>query len=141
MQPVMEETLEWFAHRHDNDAQVIPEITFDGNGFPKYVDGTYLETEDEIYQCLKPGPVMTAAICGLAERRKAMREAEMVKPVFEQKAPPPVMEHESAKPVEERKVHPMWKKDKGRKKAGVKAKASAPKSVIAAPAQDATVTV
>lgn len=101
MAQVLEDTLEWFAHRHDNAGQVIPEISFDANGFPKYVEtGAYLETEDEIYQCLKPGPVMTAAIVGLAERRKIMALAEATKPPFEEREQPPVMEHEVAAPVQ-----------------------------------------
>lgn len=140
MAQVLAETLEWYSHRHDNDAQATPEITFDANGFPKYVDGTYLETEDEIYQCLKPGPVMTAAICGLSERRKALREAESAKPIFEQKAPPPPMEHEVATPVEAKKAHPLWKKGKGMKKGAGKAKGAA-KPKTAPPAQAATATV
>jgi hypothetical protein len=100
MEQVLADSLEWFAHRFDNLAEAIPEVTFDHNGFPKYADGNYLETEDEIYKCLKPGAVMTAAIVGLSERRKMLREAEAAKPVFEEREQAPAMEHEVAAPVE-----------------------------------------
>lgn len=120
MERVLADSLEWFEHRHENDAALIPEVTFDANGFPKYADGTYLETENEIYQCLKPGPVMTAAIVGLSERRKVTREAEAAKPVFEPAAPPP-LEHEVAQPRDPDKSHPMWgHKGKGKGPRGAK---------------------
>ena len=139
MEQVYQDSLEWFAHRFDNLAEAIPEVTFDHNGFPKYADGNYLETEDEIYKCLKPGAVMTAAIVGLSERRKMLRETEAAKPIFGTPQPPPPIEHEAAAPVgEEKKPHPMWtKKGKGQgAKKGAKGRFQ-PKS--APPAQAAEV--
>ena len=144
MEMVLADSLEWFEHRHENEAAAIPEISFDANGFPKYADGTYLATEDEIYQCLKPGPVMTAAIVGLAERRKVLIETEAAQPVFAPAIPPPTQEHEVAQPVQakdEKKPHPLWtRKGKGGKKSAGKGKASTPKTSTVAPAQAAQVT-
>ena len=139
MKQVLEDTLEWFAHRHDNAGQVIPEISFDANGFPKYVEtGVYLETEDEIYQCLKPGSVMTAAIVGLTERRKIVALAEATKPIFEEREQPPVMEHEVAAPVE--RPRKLIAPGRGRKKGSTVAKDVKGRFQAKAPVPEAQVT-
>lgn len=76
MKGVLDEALEWFAHRHDLDHPALPRIMFDANGWPFFEDGVPVEKEEDLYQCLKPGPILTAAIVGLSKRREVMQVAK-----------------------------------------------------------------
>jgi hypothetical protein len=91
---LLDEVLEWFARRHEIEGEKIQKIMFDANGWPELEDGTPVTDEAVIYQCCKPGPVMTAAIIGLNERRQAEAiAAKAAKPDFyrQEPTPPPGM--------------------------------------------------
>lgn len=89
MQWLLDEILEWFAHRGDFEGQEIQKVVFNRKGFPELEDGSPAE-EADIYAYFEPGPALTAAIIGLGKRREADAQAvRAAKPEIYQPTPPP----------------------------------------------------
>jgi hypothetical protein len=72
----LEDALHWFDHRHETEEQPPRRIMFDADGTPIFEDGTPVESPSDLYQALKPGPVLDAAIEALTLKKLARREAE-----------------------------------------------------------------
>ena len=86
---VLKDALEWFRHRHENEQAPLPRIMFDHQGWPFFETGAPVEKEEDLYQCLKAGPVLTAAIVGLHERRKFLAEEAAKMPETHETMPEP----------------------------------------------------
>ena len=72
MREVRDRALNWFRNRHLDEDKPLPKIMFDSNGYPCFEDGSFVEKDDDLFQCLKPGPILSAAIVGLSKRREAL---------------------------------------------------------------------
>lgn len=94
MQEFLDKVLAWFARKDEFAFEQIPKIEFDENGWPHLADGTPVD-EALLYQYPRPTHVITAAIIGMHERRKAeANQAAAAKPEFYKQAgpkPPPGM--------------------------------------------------
>ena len=110
LRAVRDEALEWFKNRGSEEGDPLPRIMFDADEYPIFEDGTPVEKMDDLYKCLKPGPVLTAAIVGLNKRMEAGAQAVGQKRDPAPGAKPPTMAASKKKPA-------------GKKKAPVRAKA------------------
>jgi len=79
LKSIRDDAIEWFRNRGSEEEAPLPKIMFDENGYPYYEDGTPVEKMDELYHCLKPGPILTAAIVGLNNKLEAERSAPTLK--------------------------------------------------------------
>lgn len=65
------EALEWFRNRHEWEENPPRPISFDRNNYPIFEDGTPVEEFDDLYAYFKPGPILTAAIVALQDKKKS----------------------------------------------------------------------
>jgi len=65
----LEKALNWFRHRHEQEANPPRPIGFRADNTPVFADGTIPE-EADIYNFFSPGPVLSAAIVGLYNYRQ-----------------------------------------------------------------------
>lgn len=73
----LEEFLQWFDHRHDEEGKAVPRrIMFEADGTPVFEDGTPVESPSDLVQSLKPGPVLDAALLALAKKLEARKQVE-----------------------------------------------------------------
>lgn len=75
LRAVRDEALEWFRNRGQGEEEPLPKIMFDKDGYPLFEDGKPVEKMDDLYNCLQPGPVLTAAIIGLSKKMEAEQAA------------------------------------------------------------------
>ena len=117
----LEKALNWFRHRHEQEANPPRPIGFRADNTPVFADGTIPE-EADIYNFFSPGPVLSAAIVGLYNYRQRLATG----------APAPVSRPAPRAPEAAQPDKPK-RKSSSRKKGGLK---NLPKAK-AAPAQPA----
>jgi hypothetical protein len=120
----LEEALEWFRHRHEQEENPPRPIGFRADNTPVFADGTIPE-EADLYNFFSPGPVLSAAIIGLHN----YRQRQATGAAAPQSRPAP----KGAEPDK-----PSAPKAAARSKSKSKSKKSAPKTTTkAAPEQPA----
>ena len=65
----LEKALNWFRHRHEQEANPPRPIGFRADNTPVFADGSIPE-EADLYNFFSPGPVLSAAIIGLHNYRQ-----------------------------------------------------------------------
>jgi len=103
LRAVRDEALEWFRNRGTGEEAALPKIMFDNNGYPQFEDGTPVEKMDDLYNCLQPGPVLTAAIIGLNKKMEAEKLGQGQKRDTAPAAKPPTMAASKKKPAGKKK--------------------------------------
>jgi len=106
LRTVRDEALEWFRNRGQGEETPLPKIMFDNNGYPLFEDGTPVEKMDDLYMCLQPGPVLTAAIIGLNKKMEAEQAAAGQKRDAKPGAPAPTMPADKKKAAKKAKRKP-----------------------------------
>jgi hypothetical protein len=124
----------WFDHRHDEDEKAPRRIMFEADGMPTFEDGTPVESPSDLVQCLKPGPVLDAALMALATKMAAKKAVE----AKVQQADEKVYQAAAEKAATQRVAQKVAGKKPGMKKSPAKKGKSAPGAVntYVAPVQD-----
>ena len=125
-QPFLQDALNWFKNRHEHAVNPPRPISFHGDGYPVFPDGTVPDFDD-LYAYFKPGPILTAAIVALQDYRKRQESGKPVKEFRQAKADPAGPETVTAPQPQAAPAKPLTalkKGAKGKKKAASKSKST-----------------
>ena len=121
-QPFLQDALNWFKNRHEHAVNPPRPISFHGDGYPVFPDGTVPDFDD-LYAYFRPGPILTAAIVALQDYRKRQESGKPAKEFRQAKADPAgpetATEPQGAAPA---KPLSALKQKKGTKRTGGKSK-------------------
>lgn len=72
----LNQALDWFRHRHEMEENPPRRIMFEADGTPMFEDGTPVDSPSDLYESLKPGPLLDAALIGLVRKMDRQKEVE-----------------------------------------------------------------